>query len=411
MEHPLCKSNEFLTSQSVLEKNISGMNTPRPVITEWNSILFTGGTGFIGGFLLIEILENTETVIYCLLRCSSKKEGKERLVNRLQEKGVWKEKYNARLKVIVGNLDLPKLGLSGKELIRLADEIDVIFHLGASINWISNYTSQAQANVLNFKELLKLATSKKIIPIHYSSSMSIYASAKKFLNEPIFENEIFHEPGSLYGGYCQSKWVCERIIEQARERNIPINVYRIGETKGNSSTGLSDLNNFVNLFMCFCLMTHVAPLTYRNTRFNYVPVDYIAKAILHISKNMKGTGKTFQFNSTQLFTLKEMVNEMNKCGFEVKLVTDDVWERALSDGSALAKRMKTIFRKLNINQETQEVSLYDIGQYIFLRDHDTSNTDQALDGSNIKCGKMIDDGILSNYFNYFSKNTTFANKK
>ena len=163
--------------------------------------------------------------------------------------------------------------------------------------------------------------------------------------------------------------------------------------------------------MCFCLMTHVAPLTYRNTRFNYVPVDYIAKAILHISKNMKGTGKTFQFNSTQLFTLKEMVNEMNKCGFEVKLVTDDVWERALSDGSALAKRMKTIFRKLNINQETQEVSLYDIGQYIFLRDHDTSNTDQALDGSNIKCGKMIDDGILSNYFNYFSKNTTIANKK
>ena len=209
MEHPLCKSNEFLTSHSVLEKNISGMNTPRPVNTQWNSLLFTGGTGFIGGFLLMEILENTETVIYCLIRCSNQKEGKERLVDRLQEKGVWKEKYNARLKVIVGDLNLPKLGLSGKELIRLADEIDVIFHLGASINWISNYTSQAQANVLNFKELLKLATSRKIIPIHYSSSMSIYASAKKFLNEPIFENELFHEPGSLYGGYCQSKWVCE----------------------------------------------------------------------------------------------------------------------------------------------------------------------------------------------------------
>ncbi len=102
---------------------------------------------------------------------------------------------------------------------------------------------------------------------------------------------------------------------------------------------------------------------------------------------------------------------MNNCGFEVNLVNDDVWERALSGGSTLAKRMKTIFRKLNINQETQEVSLFDIGQYIFLRDHDTSNTDQALDGSNIKCGKMIDDGILNNYFNYFSKNTTYVNKK
>ena len=94
----------------------------------------------------------------------------------------------------------------------LADKIDVIFHLGASINWISNYTREAQANVLNFIELLKLATARKIIPIHYSSSMSIYASAKKFLNKPILENEIFQEPSSLYGGYCQTKWVCEKII-------------------------------------------------------------------------------------------------------------------------------------------------------------------------------------------------------
>lgn len=122
-----------------------------------------------------------------------------------KKKGIWKEEYNSRLKVVIGDLNLPKLGLSNKKLMHLADKIDIIFHLGASINWISNYTREAQANVLNFIELLKLATARKIKPIHYSSSMSIYASAKKYLNKPILENEIFQEPGSLYGGYCQSK--------------------------------------------------------------------------------------------------------------------------------------------------------------------------------------------------------------
>lgn len=403
MEHPLYKSNEFLISQSKLEKNISGINTPKPVDKEWHSILFTGGTGFMGGFLLKELLENTNAIIYCLIRCSSEKEGKKRLVDSLQEKNIWNQAYNSRLKVIIGDLNLPKLGLSNKKLMHLADKIDIIFHLGASINWISNYTSEAQANVLNFKELLKLATTKKIKPIHYTSSMSVYASAKKFLNEPILENEIFKYPSSLYGGYCQTKWVCEKIIEQARTRSIPISVYRIGEGKGDSKTGLSDLKNFVNLFMCFCIMIKMAPKAYRNTKFNFVPVDYIAKAILHISKNITGNGKNFQFNSSQIFTLEEMVNEMNNCGFKVKLVSNDVWEKALNDRSKLAKRIKTIFRKLNINKETKEVSLFDIGQNIFLRYHDTTNTDQFINDSNIKCGKMIDDGILSNYFNYLLK--------
>ena len=79
--------------------------------------------------------------------------------------------------------------------------------------------------------------------------MGTYASAKKSFTNPILESEIFHEPGSLYGGYCQSKWVCEKLIEKARMRNVPINLYRIGEVNGDSNTGLSDLKNFINLFM------------------------------------------------------------------------------------------------------------------------------------------------------------------
>ncbi len=404
MEHPFIKTNEFLFSQAILGREILRTGVSISSNKEWDSILFTGCTGFIGGFLLRELLENTIAKIYCLVRCDNEKQGNERLVACMQEKGLWEERFGSRIRIIKGDLNLPKLGLSHNTRSQLAEKIDVIFHLGASVNWASNYTREVQANVLSFIELLKLAITRKVKPIHYSSSMGAYASLNKSFSNPILENEVFHEPGSLFGGYCQSKWVCEKLVEQARMRNVPINLYRIGEVNGDSSTGLSDLKNFINLFMGFCIMNQMAPESYRKAKFNLVPVDYMTKAMLQISKNMEGNGKNFQFNSSQIFTMEEMVNEMNHCGYRVRFVSDDVWENALKEGSWLAKRIRTIFKKLKISEDAQEVSLFDIGQSVFLRGHDTSNTDQALKGSEVRCGKIIDDGILHNYLNYIIKN-------
>jgi thioester reductase-like protein len=408
MEHPLTKSSEYLNSQSKLDQAISGKRAQGVEYTRWQSVFITGGTGFIGGYLLKEILENTNAQIDCLVRCSSAGEGKERLVGNLQEKGFWKAEYDHRLSVVIGDLSLPKLGLSDKNLADLAEQTDVIFHLGASVKWISKYESEAQANVLGFVELLKLATASRIIPIHYCSSMCTFASGGKSHNEPILEDEIFQDPGSLYGGYCQSKWVCERIVEEARKRNIPINLYRIGEVNGDSRTGLTDAHNFVNLLMGYCIITRMAPEAFRNARFNFLPVDYIAKAMFHISTQLEGNGRNYQFNSPQAFTLEEMVDEMNHCGFDVRLVSSDVWEKAMNDRSEFAKKIRPVFKKLYINEETRDVSFFDIGQNVFSRHHDTSNTDQALDGSYITCGKMIEDGILRKYLNCIMENITTA---
>lgn len=408
MEHPLFKSRDYLLSQSVLEKSISGKANCKPANSPWNRILFTGGTGFIGGYLIKEILDGTQADICCLIRCSSEREGKERLISTMQEKGIWKEAYDPRLQVIIGDLNQPKLGLSDETRMYLAENIDVIFHLGASVNWISSYTSQAKSNVWGFIELLKLATLGRTIPIHYTSSMCVYASAKKYPGEPILEDEIFQDPESLYGGYCQSKWVCEKMIEQARKRNVPINVYRIGEVTGDSQTGLTDPKNFVNLLIFFCIMTQMAPDAYRTVRFNLLPVDYVSKAVFYIAKHMEGTGRNFQLNSTQICTLEEMVKEMNRCGFGIRWVTSDAWEKVLNEPTGSAKIIKPIFRKLNINEESREVSFFDIGQQLFLRHHDTTNTDQVLNGSGIGCGGMIDQGIFQSYCDHILKNMSVA---
>ncbi len=346
-------------------------------------------------------MENTEAQVYCMVRCSSEAEGMERISGKLQEKGIWKDIYLPRISVVIGDLSLPELGISQETQDYLSEAIDVIFHLGASVKWISSYESEAQANVLSFIEILKLAARGKTKAIHYTSSMSTYVSGKKTsITETIFEDTVYEEPGTLLGGYCQTKWVCERIIEEARKRNVPINMYRIGEVIGDSQTGMLDHNNFVNLFMCFCILSKMAPARYFNARFDFMAVDYQVKAMLHIAGNIEGNGQNFQFTSPQIFTLGEMVDEMNRCGFEVRLVSDEEWEQAVNDKSEYAKKVKTIFRKLSIDQYAKEFTLFDIGQSVFLRIHDTSNTDRVMSGSKIHCKRMIADGVLKKYFAY-----------
>jgi aryl carrier-like protein len=53
--------------------------SPLPAIPVLNRVLLTGGTGFIGPFLMKSLLEQTKAKIYVLVRASDEKQGRQRL--------------------------------------------------------------------------------------------------------------------------------------------------------------------------------------------------------------------------------------------------------------------------------------------------------------------------------------------
>lgn len=61
------------------------------------NIFLTGGTGFLGVFLLYELLEQTNANIYCLVRASTKIDGKQRLQQSLKINRLWKDNYENRI--------------------------------------------------------------------------------------------------------------------------------------------------------------------------------------------------------------------------------------------------------------------------------------------------------------------------
>ena len=47
-----------------------------------NNILLTGSTGFLGIHILYELLNNTDSDIYCLIRSKNNQYSKDRLINK-----------------------------------------------------------------------------------------------------------------------------------------------------------------------------------------------------------------------------------------------------------------------------------------------------------------------------------------
>jgi len=128
--------------------------------------------------LLKELLQQTEANIYCLVRASDIKKGKKRLQKNLETYLLWDETLDSRIFPVLGDLSQPFLGLSRQVFDHLANQINVIYHNGASVNFIYPYSKLKAINVLGTQEVLRLASCNEVKPVHFVSTLSVFLSPK-----------------------------------------------------------------------------------------------------------------------------------------------------------------------------------------------------------------------------------------
>src|SRR5262249_61112978 len=74
------------------------------------TVFLTGATGFLGVYLLDELLHKTEATVYCLVRASDADAAKQRLVHHLQAYFLLNGGFARRSRPVVGHLALSLLG-------------------------------------------------------------------------------------------------------------------------------------------------------------------------------------------------------------------------------------------------------------------------------------------------------------
>jgi L-aminoadipate-semialdehyde dehydrogenase len=107
------------------------------------TVFLTGATGFLGAFVLKDLLSREERVkkVICLVRGSDQEQAIRRLKEGSIDRGVWDDEWvkEGRLEVVTGDLGLEGFGLVDDTWNRIAAEADVILHNGALVCVIARF--------------------------------------------------------------------------------------------------------------------------------------------------------------------------------------------------------------------------------------------------------------------------------
>jgi amino acid adenylation domain-containing protein/thioester reductase-like protein len=291
-------------AESVLDESIRPLAAYCPEVA-LKSVFLTGATGFLGAFLLQELLQQTPMVIYCLVRATSTAQGFEKVRHNLDSYGLWRNDFSSRIYPVCGDLTKPLLGIQASQWQQLAQDIDVIYHNGALVNFTYPYSTLKPANVLGTQEVLRLACTTKNKPVHYISTVSVFEDNLDLSLNTVMEEDFPEDGATLVGGYAQSKWVAEKLVREASCRGLPASIYRPSIITGDSRSGVWNTGDYLSKVIGSCLLLGKVPM--QEALFNAVPVDYASRALIFLSGQSQGIGKTYHLtnpsplSSNQLF--------------------------------------------------------------------------------------------------------------
>ncbi|AJC21592.1 amino acid adenylation domain-containing protein [Pandoraea pulmonicola] len=312
----------------VLPDEIRPVDGLRPVPDGARAVLLTGANGFLGTFIAAELIAQTTAVVHCMVRAASQKEGEARLAQALQANGLGALAGHPRLKVVLGDLAEPRLGLTPSTWRTLAHDIDAIYHNGAHVNHVYDYPYLYDANVGATLELLRLACEFRNKSMHFVSTLSA-ASAMDETGHILEQGPARNAPAFVNNGYNVTKWVAEHLVWEAAERGIDATILRPGNITGVAETGLCQpTRNRILLLVKGSLQLGAAPAG--DTDFDFMPVDFLARAIVRCTTDPQRELRVFHLQNPQPLTWEDYLGAVVECGYPLTLEEPAKWQQRLT---------------------------------------------------------------------------------
>ncbi|NJO29094.1 MAG: NAD-dependent epimerase/dehydratase family protein [Richelia sp. SL_2_1] len=394
--------NLDLGAEVVLDPTIDPLKVPLELKDEPENIFVTGGTGFLGAFLIEELLQQTKANIYCLIRAGDVESGRNRLLTNLQHYQVWHDKYGSRIIPVLGDLSKPLLGLSREQFNLLATTIDIIYHSAALLNYVYPYSAMKAANVLGTQEILRLASQIKRKPVHYVSSVAIFESTA-YTGKIVQESDSFDDHEGIFLGYSQTKWVAEKLVKLAGSLGLPVTIYRPPLISGHSKTGVSNTEDFICLMLKGCVQMGSFPdIDYW---LDMSPVDYVSRAIVYLSQQPKSVSKAFHLQHPQPIHLSQLVNWISTLGYDIEQIPYEDWLNKLQSKACSPDNPLYTLKPFLLQRWTEE-QLTATEIYIQARrpaEISCQQTLNALAASDIIC-PPLEPQLFSKYLSYLLTN-------
>lgn len=379
---------------------------------EWESygegrVFATGVTGFVGTHLLHDLMRRPGVKqIACLVRPKGNEDTTGRMISAMQRYDLWEEveEHRSKLLIFEGNISENHLGLDPELFTWLANWASVVFHLGAKINFCESYREHRNANVLGTRNALHLAASGRRKSFHYLSSIDVWGSTGFILGtKELYEDEPLqpHIQGVRYDlGYSQSQWTAEAMVRRMKDRGLPTAIYRPGFIIGDSQTGASNPDDFVSRLLVGGIQIGIFPRL--DQRLEYVPVDYVVSAMLHIASSNENLGHSYSLvapDRSDSVTVNDTARVLNEAGYPVQLLDYTEWTAQIVRHQQLDGPLAPLipmFQERVLGQLTR----WEASQYSPV--YRCDNAVRALKGSGIVY-KGLDEMMLKQYVAFWKR--------
>ncbi|KAL8961196.1 MAG: hypothetical protein Q9193_002215 [Seirophora villosa] len=297
------------------------------------TVFLTGATGFLGSYILRDLL-NMDMHVIAHVRPSDAESGLQRIEKITKAYGLWSDAWKPRLRAVSGDIAHPKLGLSQGDWDMVAQEADIVIHNGAHVNWMLPYSSMRTANVLSTLQCIKLCASDKPKRLAFVSSTStldtahyVNLSHKSIAAGGNGVSESDDLAGSLEGlgtGYGQSKWASEYLVREAGRRGLQGVIIRPGYITGDPESGITITDDFLVRLWKSCLQVQARPDIV--SRLNQVPVTQVSRIVVAgaLKPPLNPLGVVHVTSHPRL-GLNEWLGALQTFGYNVPEVSYQVW--------------------------------------------------------------------------------------
>lgn len=322
--------NQQLHQLSLLsEKQTNDFNENDEAVK--NSVLLTGATGFVGTFLLQQLLEKTQKPIICFIRSDSVESAVVRIRDSFrlhQLDHLLSPAYSARIEVVIADLQLPNFGLTDKYCHELFSRVDLIIHNAALTSVMRDYHSLRNINSLATAALIKQALTHTCT-MQLISTIAVADKAENYLPEDFI---AMHQ--SLQDGYQQTKWLSERMMQLAIAHGLQGYVYRLGRMTGPASTAFVNPQDLIWRLLQAGLFHACLPrlnISEPWTRVDEIADFIIAHSIDGLRLETANTSFVSNLMPDQNISVEKLYGWLKEAGYQFELLDMGSWCQRIED--------------------------------------------------------------------------------
>lgn len=335
-----------------------------PAKPHQQTVLLTGATGFLGIFILRDLLVKRQDYVAKVIvhvRAKDKESALKRLRTIGEARECWNEEWvtAGKLDIVIGDLAADRLGMDRATWSALAQEVDAVIHNGALVHWVYPYKSLRAPNVLSTLACILFCASGKPKTLTFVSSTSALDSDHYVrLSDSIIQSSAANDNsadrstalagvpetddllGSAKGlnvGYGQSKYVSERLIMVSAARGLRASIIRPGYVLGDSETSVTNTDDFIWRLVKSGTQLGLVPDIHNSV--NMTPVDHVARITVlasletaMIEKQTPGTAaRVYHVTGHPTVRFNDMLNALQTYGWNAKTIEYVIWRTKLEE--------------------------------------------------------------------------------